>query len=168
MSFDKHISKYEPILFEDSRGYLKVISEDSNLGISYKESFSKSGVFRGMHIQVPPYEQTKHICVLEGTIIDYVIILDKENQDFGKTFSQEIKASEKVYTIPKYCAHGFYAKEDTILRYLCIGKYSEVNEICIKECYVESDNLIISSKDKSGTRLENCINTFKEIDWEKI
>ena len=40
MSFDKHISKYEPILFEDSRGYLKVISEDSNLGISYKESFS--------------------------------------------------------------------------------------------------------------------------------
>ena len=63
-----------------------------------------------MHIQVPPYEQTKHICVLEGTIIDYVIILDKENQDFGKLFHKRLKHLKKLY-YPQILCHGFYAKK---------------------------------------------------------
>ena len=166
MSFKKHVNKYGPIEFNDSRGYLKVISEDNNLGISYKESFSKQGVFRGMHIQKPPYAQTKHIRVLQGSIVDYVIVLDKDDSDFGKIFSQEIEASENVYTIPKYCAHGFYASKDTILRYLCIGKYNEEHEISIKECYFDKEEAIISNKDKDGILLEECIDLFKNINWE--
>ena len=166
MSFKKHVNKYGPVKYDDSRGYLKIISEDNNLGISYKESFSKLGVFRGMHIQKPPYAQTKHIRVLQGSIVDYVIVLDKDNPDFGKIFSQEIEASENVYTIPKYCAHGFYASKDTVLRYLCIGKYSEEHEICIKECYFDKEEAIISNKDKDGILLEECVELFININWE--
>ena len=162
MSFKKHVNKYGPIEFNDSRGYLKVISEDNNLGISYKESFSKQGVFRGMHIQKPPYAQTKHIKVLQGLIVDYVIVLDKDNSDFGKIFSQEIEASENVYTIPKYCAHGFYASKDTILRYLCIGKYNEEHEISIKECYFDKEEAIISNKDKDGILFEMIASSLKK------
>ena len=90
MSFKKHVNKYGPVKYDDSRGYLKIISEDNNLGISYKESFSKLGVFRGMHIQKPPYAQTKHIRVLQGSIVDYVIVLDKDNPDFGNRFKKDL------------------------------------------------------------------------------
>lgn len=166
MTFENHVSKYCPISFDDSRGYLKVLSEDAELGMSYKESFSKKGVFRGMHIQGPPYLQTKHIRILQGSIIDYVIILDKQNKDFGKVFSKKIDSSEAVYSIPRYCAHGFYALEDTVLRYICIGTYSEKDEVCIKEHPKNLDDLIISNKDQNGITLKECIKSFDKTIWE--
>ena len=166
MSFKKYITQYEPIKFEDSRGHLKVLSEDNQLGVSYKESFSKKGVFRGMHIQSPPYSQVKHIRVLQGSITDYVIILDRRNKDFGKTFSRNIDASESIFIIPHYCAHGFYANEETVLRYICIGHYSEEHEVCIKEHPNNLDELIISNKDKLGKPLIECIEDFSKLKWE--
>tara|TARA_B100000767_G_scaffold267011_2_gene285161 strand:+ start:1447 stop:1947 length:501 start_codon:yes stop_codon:yes gene_type:complete len=166
MSFSKYVTKYSPIIFDDNRGYLKVISEDTDLGVSYKESFSKKGVFRGMHIQSPPYKQVKHIKVLSGSIIDYVIVLDKASDDFGKTFSTQIFASNDVYSIPSYCAHGFQAIEDTVLRYICIGKYSEDHEICIKQQPDKISDLIVSKKDENGTSLNECLQFFNKIKWE--
>ena len=55
MSFKEHVFQYNPKLFKDDRGYLKVISEDNSLGVSYKESFSKKGyleacIYRHRHI----------------------------------------------------------------------------------------------------------------------
>ena len=166
MSFSKHVTKYGPITFDDSRGYLKVISEDVELGVSEKESVSKKGVFRGMHIQSPPHKQVKHIRILKGSIIDYVIILDKESEDFGKTFSTEIHASNDIFSIPSYCAHGFYAQEDTVLRYICIGKYSEDHEICIKQQPDKISGLIVSKKDENGISLNACLQSFNKIKWE--
>jgi len=166
MTFKNYVKKYDPIIFNDSRGYLKVISEDSELGISYKESFSKKGVFRGMHIQMPPYPQVKHIKILSGSIIDYIIVLDKKSKDFGNVFSKRIDESEATYIIPQYCAHGFYAAKDTILRYICIGPYSENYELCIKEHPKDLKDLIISNKDQDGIILQDCIDLFKETKWE--
>lgn len=165
MNFNKYISQYEPAIFKDQRGYLKVISEDNSLGVSYKESSSKKGVFRGMHIQIPPYSQVKHIMLKEGRIIDYLIVLDKNSTDFGKIFSQEINSSERIYTIPQFCAHGYYALKDSVLRYLCIGQYSEENEISIYECHQDKDNLIISDKDQQGISLKEAVESFKTITW---
>lgn len=165
MNFNNHVTNYDPIIFEDDRGYLKVISEDNELGVAYKESSSKEGVFRGMHIQIPPYSQTKHIMLAQGKIIDYIIILDKNSSDFGKTFSREINHSERIYNIPRYCAHGYYAKQDSILKYLCIGSYSEKNEISISEWGQENDDLIISDKDKQGISIDEAVKLFKTITW---
>lgn len=165
MNFNNHVINYDPIIFEDDRGYLKVISEDNDLGIAYKESSSKKGVFRGMHIQIPPYSQTKHIMLAKGKIIDYIIILDKDSPDFGKIFSREIDQSERIYVIPEYCAHGYYANEDSVLKYLCIGHYSEKNEISISGCEKESNDLIISDKDKKGIPMDKAIKLFKTITW---
>jgi dTDP-4-dehydrorhamnose 3,5-epimerase len=166
MSFNKYVTKYSPITFDDNRGYLKVISEDNDLGVSYKESFSKKGVFRGMHIQNPPYKQVKHIKVLSGSIIDYVIVLDKKSDDFGKTFSTKISASNDTYCIPSFCAHGFKAIEDTVLRYICIGKYSEDHEVCIKQKPDKISDLIVSKKDENGIPLDECLEFFYKIRWE--
>ena len=165
MTFNKYVSQHDPVIFKDERGYLKVIAEDHSLGVSYKESSSKKGVFRGMHIQIPPYSQVKHIMLKEGRIIDYVIVLDKNSIDFGKIFSQEINHSERIYTVPQYCAHGYYALKDSVLRYLCIGQYSEENEISISECHQDKDDLIISNKDRRGISLEEAVESFKTIRW---
>ena len=165
MNFSKHVSHYDPLIFKDKRGYLKVISEDNSLGIAYKESSSRKGVFRGMHIQMPPYSQVKHIMLLKGQIIDYVLVLDKDSSDYGKIFSKEIKSSERIFTIPQYCAHGYYALKDSVIRYLCIGKYSEENEVSIFEGFQDKDNLIISQKDQEGISLEEAVESFKTIEW---
>lgn len=166
MSFKEHVFQYNPKLFKDDRGYLKVISEDNSLGVSYKESFSKKGVFRGMHIQTPPYSQVKHIMIMQGKIIDYLIVLDRNSEHFGNIYSQEITCSDKIYKIPEYCAHGYYALQDSIIRYLCIGQYSEQNEISINECHHSKDNLIISKKDQDGISLKKAKELFKKISWK--
>ena len=45
----------------DSRGHLDVLYEQGDLVL--KRSFSRAGVFRGMHLQSPPHQQTKLIRV---------------------------------------------------------------------------------------------------------
>jgi dTDP-4-dehydrorhamnose 3,5-epimerase len=165
MNFNNHVINYGPIIFEDERGYLKVISEDKKRGVAYKESLSKKGVFRGMHIQIPPFSQTKHIMLAQGRVIDYIIALDKNSPDFGKVFFREINHSERIYNIPEYCAHGYYAIEDSILRYLCIGQYSEKNEISISECTQGKKDLIISYKDRRGITMDDAVKLFKTITW---
>tara|TARA_B110000003_G_scaffold238858_1_gene244666 strand:+ start:158 stop:655 length:498 start_codon:yes stop_codon:yes gene_type:complete len=165
MTFKEHVCQYDPDLFKDDRGYLKVISEDKSLGMSYKESYSKKGVFRGMHIQTPPYSQVKHIMIMEGKIIDYLIVLDRKSEHFGEIFSQEIDHSNKIYKIPNYCAHGYYALQESVIRYMCIGQYSEENEISINECHHGLDNLIISKKDREGISLKKAKELFREVSW---
>lgn len=163
--FEEIVSNYEPQIFEDKRGYLKVISEDQVTGVSYKESFSLKNVYRGLHIQFPPHVQTKHIMVKSGCIIDYVMVLDPKRKDFGQIFNSELSSSEKIYTIPKFCAHGYLALEDSVIRYLCLGKYSEKEEVSINFNEGVDDNLIRSVKDENGLTLEEAVQLFSKIQW---
>ena len=163
--FEEIVSNYEPQIFEDKRGYLKVISEDLVTGVSYKESFSLKNVYRGLHIQYPPFAQTKHIMVKSGCIIDYVMVLDPKSKNFGKIFNSKLSSSEMIYTIPKFCAHGYLALEDSVIRYLCLGKYSEKEEVSIRPFEWADDNLIYSVKDENGLTLEEAINVFSKIQW---
>lgn len=166
MNFASHIQKYHSFINEDHRGYLKILNEDRSLGISLKESFSVQDVFRGMHIQIPPYDQVKHIQIISGKLIDYVLILDNKRSDYGQVYSQELEAGETVYTIPNYCAHGIFAIEPVLFRYLCIGKYSEEHEVSIKGPLSESSKAILSDKDVQASTLQSQSDLFSSIDWE--
>lgn len=108
---------------EDVRGTLEILYETRNLVL--KRSFSKSGVFRGMHLQAPPHEQTKLIRVISGRIIDFVVdAKDGEN----KIYWQEIDGTSDWIKIDSKLAHGFYALEDTTFEYICDGAYNESAE----------------------------------------
>ena len=110
--------------YADSRGHLDILYEQDNLVL--KRSFSRSGVFRGMHWQRPPHSQTKLIRVISGRILDFVV--DPESSD-RKLFYKELNALDGWVQIDAHLAHGFYALQDTEFEYLCHGAYNEAAEM---------------------------------------
>ena len=165
MNFDKYVCEYPKESYEDKRGHLNVLFEDKDLGVSLKESFSKKNVFRGMHIQRPPFSQIKHIQVLSGAILDFILILDFESPDFGKIFSKKIKAGNSTFVIPNYCAHGFLVLDQSVVRYLCMGKYSEMNELAIEGVPPTIEKVIISKKDSLAITKDEALDIFKTVKW---
>jgi dTDP-4-dehydrorhamnose 3,5-epimerase len=108
----------------DNRGWLQLIHESGTMAM--KRSFSRKGVFRGLHVQQAPSLQTKVIRVVEGRIIDFVVSLD----DPAKTIeSRELGPDDGWIIIAPDLAHGFYALEDTLFEYVCDGGYDEAREL---------------------------------------
>ena len=73
----------EPIVHGDERGYFLESynkSTHEKLGLNYNfiqdnESFSSRGVLRGLHYQTGEHSQAKLVRVIEGEVIDIVVIL---------------------------------------------------------------------------------------------
>ena len=162
----KGVKIFNQLEFPDSRGNLRCIFETDktfNLeGFSCKISKSMPNVARGIHWQNQLAPQSKAITVLSGSIIDFLIDLDKNSKDFGKLFSFELcEESSKTIYIPSNYGHGFYAKEETTFMYCCFGKYSMKNEVTInlsdlvkKENNIDSTNWIFSEKDKNAKKFD--------------
>jgi dTDP-4-dehydrorhamnose 3,5-epimerase len=138
---------------EDERGSLQILYERG--GIVLKRSFSRKGVFRGMHIQMPPHAQTKIIRVISGSIIDFVLDMSgpQRKLDWRRLDSRD----EWVEIAPQF-AHGFYALEDTVFEYICDGAYAEGAEKSLSiaeviEQVLQIRDMIISEKDKKGEKL---------------
>jgi dTDP-4-dehydrorhamnose 3,5-epimerase len=137
----------------DHRGSLELLYETKNVVL--KRSFSKNGVFRGMHIQMSPYQQTKLIRVVEGRILDFIVDMNSIDK---KIFWKEITSSDGWIKIESYMAHGFYAIEDSVFEYICDGGYNEASEktFSIRKFLDEVmglRNLNISDKDKAAAEL---------------
>ncbi|MBP6479045.1 MAG: dTDP-4-dehydrorhamnose 3,5-epimerase, partial [Chitinophagaceae bacterium] len=107
---------FEPNVFEDSRGYFFEAYNEKQFqqeGIDIRwiqdnQSSSTYGVIRGLHYQLPPYDQTKLVRVLRGKILDVVVDIRKGSPTFGKSFSKVLSAKNKRQLfIPKGFAHGF-------------------------------------------------------------
>ena len=158
------IENFSPKIFQDSRGSNNLIFEDAS--ICYKESHSKKNVFRGLHIQIPPNYQEKYISVSKGSVIDYILCLDHESEHYGQLKQFEITPDEGFFKIPKYCAHGYLALEDSVFSYICVGKYSEEDEITIlmkEDFYLDK---IVSDKDTKGISYDEAIEMFTKISWK--
>jgi len=115
----KRLSK-SSVKREDSRGHLEVLYENNTTIL--KRSFSKKGVFRGLHRQAEPFLQEKIIRVVSGSIVDFVV--DVESESFSIS-SQKITPESDWVLIEGRYAHGFYALEDTVFEYICDGSYNE-------------------------------------------
>ena len=68
----------EPQLFKDDRGFFyesynkKYLDEFiSVVFVQENESKSNKGVVRGLHFQIPPFEQNKLVKCINGNILDY-------------------------------------------------------------------------------------------------
>jgi len=117
----------QPKIFEDERGrFVKTFNElefkKFGLETEFKEhyySISKKNVIRGMHFQLPPFDQAKLVCCLQGVVFDAVIDLRVNSPTYGKSATFELMASKanSIY-IPKGMAHGFCVLSDeAILMY---------------------------------------------------
>jgi dTDP-4-dehydrorhamnose 3,5-epimerase len=103
----------EPQLFKDERGFFYESYNKNNLDINIvfvqdNESKSYKGVIRGLHFQTPPFEQTKLVRCISGSIFDVAVDLRKNSKTYGKSFSIELSSeNNKQLLVPKGFAHGF-------------------------------------------------------------
>ena len=101
----KEVVLLKPHIHQDSRGsfteqYQKEAFEAA-LGKSIafcqdNETHSKKGVLRGLHYQLPPHSQSKLVRVVQGKVLDVVVDIRQGSPTFGKYFSQELSAENKL------------------------------------------------------------------------
>ncbi len=128
----------KPDVFEDRRGYFFESYNEEKFkqhGIDVKfvqdnESKSGKGVLRGLHFQVPPYQQGKLVRVIKGAVLDVAVDLRKSSPTYGQWAAIELSEKNKwMYWIPAGFAHGFLTlEEDTIFFYKCTQVYNKESE----------------------------------------
>ena len=122
-TFIKDLLIIEPKLFMDARGFFYESYNKKNLDeiikiafVQDNESKSYKGVVRGLHFQLPPFEQTKLVRCVSGKILDVVVDLRKNSKTFGETFSVELSSeNNKQLFIPKGFAHGYQVLSQTAI-----------------------------------------------------
>ena len=139
-TFIKDLILVEPYLYEDNRGRFyesynkKKFAKYININF-VQENFSESkkGVIRGLHFQIPPYDQSKLVKCVVGKILDVAVDLRKNSKSFGKFFSVELSSkNKKQIFIPKGFAHGFQALTDKcIVSYKVDNFYNKESEMGI-------------------------------------
>lgn len=66
------------------------------------------GTLRGLHYQLPPYQEAKLVRVTRGAIFDAIVDLRPESATFGGSFHVELSAdNRRQLYIAAGCAHGF-------------------------------------------------------------
>lgn len=109
--------------FEDVRGFFARAWSDRELeaaglnphfvesNISFNE---KKGTLRGMHYQLPPYDQGKLVRCTRGSIYDVIIDLRPDSPTFKQWLAKELSADNHVILyVPGEFAHGYQTLEDS-------------------------------------------------------
>ena len=152
----------KPILFDlgthlDNRGSFTPLSLNlfekkwvqSNVSVN-----TKINTFRGLHFQKGEFAQAKLLKVIHGEIIDYVIDLREESEDYMKL--QEFRLTRNnALLVPRGFAHGFVTTENnTVVQYLVDNVYNKESEGTlfwsdVPELHkkLKGRDLIISTKD---------------------
>jgi len=123
----------EPEKQEDQRGFFariwdKKIFEQMNLNpnlvqssISYNK---KRGTMRGLHFQIPPYEEIKLIRCTKGKIFNVVIDLRSSSRTYTEWIGIELSdQNRKIIYVPEKFAHGFQTLEDNAEVYYQMSEY---------------------------------------------
>ena len=124
-----------PSIFGDDRGYFmetfnqkkyqEIIGDHYNF-VQDNVSKSAQGVLRGLHFQLPPFDQGKLVSVIQGLAIDVAVDIRKSSPTYGKHIKVILDSKTKNQLwIPPGFAHGFAALEnDTIFCYKCTNFYA--------------------------------------------
>ena len=114
----------EPKVFGDSRGYFMETFQKNTFNSSVtetefiqdNESKSSKGVLRGLHFQLPPYQQAKLVRVIEGEVLDVAVDLRKDSKTYGKHYSIFLSGeNKKQFFVPRGFAHGFVVLSETAI-----------------------------------------------------
>jgi dTDP-4-dehydrorhamnose 3,5-epimerase len=151
-----------PTVFHDDRGWFYEFYKEETFrknGITTRfvqenQSYSKKGVIRGLHLQLPPYQQAKLVTVISGKVMDVVVDIRKGSKTFGQVYYCLLEAGKhNMLMVPEGFAHGFAALEDSIFFYKCSDFYNRESETGIvwNDPQLKIDwpvaNPIISEKD---------------------
>jgi dTDP-4-dehydrorhamnose 3,5-epimerase len=169
---------YEPRVINDDRGYFfESFSSRTFEAEGYNRPWvqdnqarSTYGVIRGLHFQHEPHAQTKLIRALEGSILDVVVDIRRNSPTYGKVFTIELTAENKLQLlVPKGFAHGYSVLSETAeILYKCDNLYSKESEGGIRfddpalniDWKIPMDKAILSPKDLVLPELAQAINHF--------
>jgi dTDP-4-dehydrorhamnose 3,5-epimerase len=95
--------------------------------ISYNK---RRGTFRGMHMQLPPYEESKLIKCARGTIYDVIVDMRVSSDTYKQWIGVELTAeNHQMLYVPEGFAHGFMTlKNDTEVTYQMNQFYAPASE----------------------------------------
>ncbi|MFB2881780.1 dTDP-4-dehydrorhamnose 3,5-epimerase [Floridanema aerugineum] len=112
----------EPEKVEDDRGFFARVwcqqefaehNLDPNIVQSSISFNKKRGTLRGMHLQLPPFAETKLVRCTQGAIYDVIVDLRPDSETYLNWTAVELTAeNRKTLYIPKGFAHGFQTLED--------------------------------------------------------
>jgi len=138
-------------------------------------SESKSGVFRGMHLQLPPFAVSKTVFCISGEIIDFVLDLRTDSKTYLKSMEIPISTSPnhaQGVIIPRGCAHGFLTTTDEAhVLYLQSGPRVEESECGVHFSSLRSkilsnaNQIMVSDRDTSLMSLDE-FPPLTKAEWE--
>ncbi len=112
---------FEPKVFGDERGFFmesfnqKVFEEAVGRKVEFvQDNHSKSckGVLRGLHFQLPPFEQAKLVRCIVGEVFDVAVDIRPNSETFGSWVGVTLSSENKRQLwIPEGFAHGFLTLE---------------------------------------------------------
>ena len=159
---------FEPKVFGDERGcffesfnkrqFEEVIGQSINF-VQDNHSISALGVVRGLHYQLPPYEQGKLVRVVSGEIFDVAVDIRQSSPTLGRWVCVNLSAeNRRMLWIPPGFAHGFMALTNNAE---VVYKVTEFYEPKAERTILWSDSElniswpthckpVLSFKDKSG------------------
>ena len=87
---------------------------------------TNKGTLRGMHYQLPPYQEDKIVRCLHGSLYDVIIDLRQESPTFGQWYGAELTSDNRTMMyVPKGFAHGLVTLEpNTEILYLVTQFYA--------------------------------------------
>ncbi|MCG6167630.1 dTDP-4-dehydrorhamnose 3,5-epimerase [Leptospira sanjuanensis] len=170
----------EPKVFGDERGFFFESFKDSafkqeNIPTDFfqdNHSRSARGVLRGMHMQIPPYEQGKLVRVVRGRVIDVVVDIRIGSPTFAQWVSVELSEENKnIFWVPPGFAHGFLTLEDeTDFLYKVTQEYNPKNEVGIRwndpaldipwKTWLPDSDFIVSQRDQETPLLADFKSPF--------
>ncbi len=169
---------FEPKVFNDDRGYFFESYNENTFsagGVTMKfvqdnQARSTYGVIRGLHFQLAPHAQTKLIRALSGSILDVVVDLRKGSPMFGKVFSLELSAENKMQLlVPKGFAHGYSVISETAeVLYKCDAFYHKESEggllfndpALAIDWRIPAEKALVAAKDMVLKGIDNCVSNF--------
>jgi dTDP-4-dehydrorhamnose 3,5-epimerase len=81
---------------------------------------------RGLHFQLPPFQQAKLVQVLKGSVLDVAVDVREDSPTYGKYISEVLSEENHCQLfIPRGFAHGFLALTDEVIfSYKCDNYYA--------------------------------------------
>lgn len=162
----KDVWVYEPKVFKDERGYFLETYNAGHLPNDLKgqlfvqdnEAQSTRGVIRGLHYQLPPFEQAKLVRCVCGEVLDVIVDIRPDSETYGQTLSIILNEdNKKQLFVPRGFAHGYAVlSPKAIFAYKCDNYYAPESEggILYSDSHLniswtlEEHEMIVSEKDK--------------------
>lgn len=79
--------------------------------ISYN---SRRGTIRGLHLQLPPFQEAKHVRCTRGAVYDVIADLRPDSSTYLRWIGVELtEENRRALYIPEGCAHGYQTLSDS-------------------------------------------------------